>query len=106
MESFPKDRQQTVLVNGVKSKPQEVISGVPQEGVLGPLIFLIPIGDIDENVIHCPVKSLADETHAAKSIKKLGKSQAAQNIFTTEKERALSHHIHLKNIGKSRTKYQ
>ena len=81
------------MVNGVKSKPQEVISGVPQEGVLGPLIFLIPIGDIDENVIHCPVKSLADETHAAKSIKKLGKSQAAQNIFTTEKERAITSYI-------------
>ena len=69
MESFPKDRQQTVLVNGVKSKPQEVISGVPQGSVLEPLIFLILIGDIDENFIHCLVKSFADDTCATKSIK-------------------------------------
>ena len=67
IESFLKDRQQTVVVNGIKSKP--LISGVPQGSVLGPLIFLILIGDIDENVIHCLVKSFADDTRAAKSIK-------------------------------------
>ena len=36
---------------------------------VGPLIFLVLIGDIDENVIHCLVKSFADDTRAAKSIK-------------------------------------
>ena len=35
IEFFLKDRQQTVVVNGAKSKPQEVISGVPQGSVLG-----------------------------------------------------------------------
>ena len=69
IESFLKDWQQTVVLNGVKSKPQEVTPGVPQGSVLGPLIFLIFIGDIDENVIHCLVKSFADDTRAAKSIK-------------------------------------
>ena len=51
IESFLRDRQQSVIVNGVKSKPQEGISGVPQGSVLGPLIFLILIGDIDENIL-------------------------------------------------------
>ena len=36
---------------------------------VGPLIFLVLIGDIDENVVHCLVKSFADDTRAAKSIK-------------------------------------
>ena len=57
IEFFLKDRQQTVVVNGIKSKP--LISGVPQGSVMGPLIFLILIGDIDENVIHCLVRSFA-----------------------------------------------
>ena len=64
-----RDRQQTVIVNGVKSKQQEVISGVPQGSVLGPLIFLILIGDIDENILQSFVKSFADDTRATKSIK-------------------------------------
>ena len=69
IESFLRDRQQNVVVNGVKSNHQKVISGVPQGSVLRPLIFLILIGDIDENIIHCLVKSFADDTRATKSIK-------------------------------------
>ena len=69
IESFLTERYQTVVVNGVKSKPQKVISGVPQGSVLGPLIFLILIGDIDKDIHHCFVKSFADDTRATKSIK-------------------------------------
>ena len=53
----------------MKSKPQNVISGVPQGSVLGPLIFLILIGDIDKDVLHSIVKSFADDTRATKLIK-------------------------------------
>ena len=43
--SFLTDRTQKVVVNGEQSDPHLVISGVPQGSVLGPLIFLILIGD-------------------------------------------------------------
>ena len=69
VESFLTDRHQTVVVNGVKSEPQKVISGVPQGSVLGPLIFLILLGDIDKDILQCFVKSFADDTRATKSIK-------------------------------------
>ncbi|XP_066936616.1 uncharacterized protein [Clytia hemisphaerica] len=49
--SFLTGRKQSVLVNGVKSKPQDVLSGVPQGSVLGPLVFLILIGDIDKDIL-------------------------------------------------------
>ena len=71
LKSFLTGRHQTVMVNGVKSDPQKVVSGVPQGSVLGPLIFLILIGDIDKDIIHSHLKSFADDTRATKSIKSL-----------------------------------
>ena len=69
LESFLRGRFQSVIVNGIRSRPQEVKSGVPQGSVLGPLIFLILIGDIDDDVIESFVKSFADDTRATKSVK-------------------------------------
>ena len=44
--SFLTNRRQCVKVNGVVSDWAEVISSIPQGTVLGPLLFLIHIGDI------------------------------------------------------------
>ena len=77
--SFLSGRFQAVSVNGILSDPQEVISGVPQGSVLGPLIFLILIGDIDEETLHSFVKSFADDTRATKSVKSIDDALLLQN---------------------------
>ena len=48
--NFLSDREQEVMVRGRKSRTFLLISGVPQGSVLGPLLFLIFIGDISEGV--------------------------------------------------------
>ena len=48
--SFLTGRRQEVLVRGHKSRSSILISGVPQGSVLGPLLFLIFIGDISDGV--------------------------------------------------------
>ena len=44
---FLTGRTRRVNVSGSESRLEEVISGVPQETVLGPLLFLIHVTDID-----------------------------------------------------------
>ena len=48
--------------------PADVKSGVPQGSVLGPLLFLVLIGDIDREVATAIVSSFADDTRAANDI--------------------------------------
>jgi ribonuclease P/MRP protein subunit RPP40 len=79
IHSFLTDRYQTVIVDGCESVPCKVISGVPQGSVLGPLLFLILIGDIDEKVADSFVSSFADDTRVGKGINSLNDSEALQN---------------------------
>lgn len=67
IHAFLTNRTQSVILNGKRSKPAKVKSGVPQGSVLGPLLFLILIGDIDKNVVSAFVSSFADDTRAAQA---------------------------------------
>ena len=69
LQSFLTDRTQTVLVNGARSRSGHVKSGVPQGSVIGPLLFLVLIGDIDANVATSFVSSFADDTRVGRRIK-------------------------------------
>ena len=62
VHSFLTDRTQTVLVNKCRSRKADVKSGVPQGSVLGPLLFLVLIGDIDQNIAAAFLSSFADDT--------------------------------------------
>ena len=50
ISNFLKHRSQCVLVEGAKSDPAHVVSDVPQGTVMGPLLFLLHITDLPENV--------------------------------------------------------
>ena len=50
IENWLSGRQQRVLLNGSRSEWEEVLSGVPQGSVLGPLLFLIFINPIDDHI--------------------------------------------------------
>ena len=53
-------RQQRVILNGCKSEWKEVIRGVPQGSVLGPLLLIICVNTI-ENSIDSKVLKFADD---------------------------------------------
>ena len=56
------------MVNGFLSEPAPGISGVPQVYVLGPLLFLILMGDIDRDIAHAFVSSFADDTRLSRAV--------------------------------------
>ena len=61
IESFLVGRSQTVVLDGEGSDELPVLSGVPQGSVLGPILFLLYINDLPENV-QSQVRLFADDT--------------------------------------------
>ena len=80
IENWLKGRRQRVVLNGKFSSWEEVLSGVPQGSVLGPLLFVIFINDMDDMVSQIDtLKKFADDTKLGKTVR-------------TEKDRSFKRH--------------
>ena len=71
IQNFLTDRYQYVNISGCKSVLALVISGVPQGSVLGPILFLIYINDLEDCVKNSNAESFADDTRLGKRITSL-----------------------------------
>jgi len=61
IENWLSNRKQRVILNGCFSEWTDVMSGVPQGSVLGPLLFVIFINDID-------ILKFADDTNIYQTV--------------------------------------
>ena len=71
IEQWLTDRRQRVVVDGEVSNWKSVLSGVPQGSVLGPILFLVYINDLEEGVIGKILK-FADDTKLFTKTKEIG----------------------------------
>ena len=90
ISNFLSNREQQVVVNGTRSKPSIVKSGVPQGTVLGPILFLLLINDIDQNIDGSRVAIFADDTRVFRAISDVSCVEKLQDdlemLYLWEKE--------------------
>ena len=67
LENYISERYQKVVLNGVTSNVCFLESGVPQGSILGPLLFLIYINDIIDDM-ECHINLFADDTSVQRRI--------------------------------------
>ena len=133
LENYLSDRFQRVLLNGQASSWRPVLAGVPQGSILGPLLFLIYINDLP-NELKSNAKPFADDTSLFTIVKDKIESpnilsndlseiskwaydwkmlfnpdpcKPAQEVVFSRKKKTQSHPaISLNNIHVERTSYQ
>ena len=72
--SYLSERKQFVCILGFDSQKKTILHGVPQGSVLGPLLFLIYINDLQKSIKNSKVYHFADDTNllnTSNSYKKL-----------------------------------
>ena len=77
IEQWLTDRRQSLVVDGEVSSWKSVFSGVPQGSVLGPILFLVYINDLEEGVTGKILK-FADDTKLFRETKEIGNKRNLQ----------------------------
>lgn len=78
IEQFLSNRHQQVMVNGEVSSWRSVTSGIPQGSVLGPILFVLYINDLPDNV-NSTAFLFADDTKLFRIIKDISDKAVLQS---------------------------
>ena len=78
LENYLQDRKQRVVLCGQSSSWLDVSAGVPQDSLLGPLLFLIYVNDLPEHIVSVS-KLFADDTSIFSTVRDIARSSEDLN---------------------------
>ena len=87
------DRQQTVVIDGEHSFPAKVLSGVPQGTVLGPILFIIYLNDMQKCIKNSITSSFADDTRLKRTINNTNDKVLLQDDLTASIKWSVSNNM-------------
>ena len=84
IRSFLSGWIQCVSVNGILADWKDVISGVPQGSVIGPILFVIFINDMPNEVKESVCKLFADECKLYMNVSSSGQNDLQKDLLNLE----------------------
>ena len=88
------ERYQRVLYDDTLSLPEEIVCGVPQGSILGPLLFLLYFNNIEDAVLHSKIILFPDDNVIFTSAKS---KEAVKNNLNIDIEH-ISHYLYLNDL--------
>ncbi|CAB4037008.1 Hypothetical predicted protein [Paramuricea clavata] len=105
LENYLFGRKQFVVFDSATSEGHTVLTGVPQGSVLGPLLFVLLINDIDLQMQNCQILLYADDTVVYTSDKSCEAIESNLNSELTNLARWFSNNKLVLNLKKGKTEF-
>lgn len=80
LENYLIGREHIVKINDTFSTPLELIRGVPQGSILGPLLFSVYTSNLNKHINHCQIHAYADDTQIYISFDPKDLMESVENI--------------------------